>query len=114
MFRVTFMVDDKHLAGVLHAVAVHKVMNLENTPITNTVKTKNGKVEAASGGSSADLLLSHLTQNHLTEITSKDVHAFMEANGMTAKTSFNAIYSLIQRKVLKRTSVKGKYKVIGG
>lgn len=112
MFRVVFMVEDRNLHKVLHALT-GLVVNMEPPqPVTNAV-VKNGKVkEASSGGTRKERFFEAVKANQKgSELTTDDLRAAMVAAGGMA-TSLNGIMAeLFKRKIIKRKSM-GHYTVL--
>lgn len=111
MFRVVFMVEDRNLHKVLHALT-GLVVNMEPPqPVTNAV-VKNGKVkEVSSGATKKERFFEGVQALKGSAITTDDLKKVMASVG-GAPTSINGIMAqLFKRKIIKRKSM-GHYTVL--
>ena len=112
MFRVSFFVDDKKLADVLHGLMGLAAGQPEVVPVANAVK-RNGKIEAASG-SLEEQFAAYAKKTKLTKFKIPDLTEFTKLTGL-APTSRNYIAKqLLKVGAIKRhgTGPKTYYTVV--
>jgi hypothetical protein len=111
LFKLSFLVEDKNLPKVLHAVAGY-ALNMETPqPVGNTV-VKKGKVKAKANGTSMPDLIAHELQVEMPDSSVTSSHLkklLVKAGG--AETSYNyLIKALVKRRVISSTS-RGMYSI---
>lgn len=113
MFKVAFVCDDKKLADALRNLMGVAVGTPEIVPMVNAVK-KNGKVEAASSGDTAELFSKYAKDNKLERFKAADMRAFCKSIGMSPNSYSYFSKQLQKARVIKRhgTSSNSYYTVM--
>lgn len=101
MFHVEFLVDDKHLVKMHHALNGLKLFNLDVKPVINAKRVKN-KVVEENLGSLRDRLPLAIAETYKrgTHITRTDI--FDVIKGIGAAPSSELIAVLVKKKAIKR------------
>lgn len=114
MFKIDFIVEDKHLAKVLYALAGFHVLNLSSVPVLNA-KVDGGKVKQdGPAGSVKELVFSEFSKEFEkgTIIKPADLKTVVEKCGASSSSTSYFTSALMEQGLLKRMSKRGTYKVI--
>lgn len=108
MFKITYLVEDKHLAKAMHAVT-SIALNLEVVPVINAmlaIKGKNKEVRQEQASTSLKgRLIDWIHANAGARLTSDELRAQYEKLGGTPSALNGSMMSeLIKTKRLKRIS----------
>lgn len=106
MFAIKFMVEDKALTGVLHALSDHgKLYNLEVVPVKNAATTNGSRrlVEKNTGPLRGQLLAALPSK-----FTTKEAAAMLADLGGKKESIYNALTSFVDQKAIKRDK-NGEY-----
>jgi len=113
MFKVSFFVDDKQLAPVMHAIS-GRVRNLEVVPVVNAAVAANGHAKPAGpAGTMSDLLIEKLQKDKSERITRSEVKAWLETIGRPNASAGTLLSRLVAAKVLKPAKGRGKQSYYG-
>jgi hypothetical protein len=112
MFRITFLVDDRYLAGVLRDLA-GRVHNMETVPVEN-VEKKNGVVKAGGFSKIAELFIHHLRKSNTQTVNAEAARAFLQKHGCSPKSSSYILKQAVKLKGLRRkgAGMKSYYEVL--
>ena len=106
MFRITCMVEDKHLADVLHAI-VGKVLQMEApTPVANAV-FKNGSVSAQTGGRLVEMFALHLKRNKPSHVDTAFAKSFLSSVGRSPSSAGYLLKHAIDAALIKKSKGEG-------
>jgi hypothetical protein len=113
MFRISFMCDDKKLAAALRGLTGIAVGAPEAVPVINGIK-KNGKVQAASSGSTVELFLQYAKTHKLSDVRAEELREFTKSIGSAPSSYGHFKMQLLKAGVLKKHGIgtKSYYKVL--
>lgn len=113
MFKIDGLVEDKHVAKLMHAVA-GLVMNFNCVPVVNAVKVGKKVVQETPGGSMADVVGAKVTalSSGATVSAAQIKNFIVEVGGGTNSSSY-FMRSLIDKGIMKAiANRRGFYKVL--
>jgi hypothetical protein len=99
MFRISFFVEDKHLAEVLRILA-NKTSVPEVTPVPNAAMV-NGAVKAKAG-SAVELIHNRLIKTKSTTVRASDIKAVSEKVGLNPVSYQHFVKGMVKAGLLKR------------
>lgn len=100
MFRITYLVDDKHLAPALRQLTgIARELHVE--PVVNAVR-KGNEVHAKTDGAGYQSLLDYMTKTNMTEISGSQAKAAMTQLGLEPTSYSYHIQEALRRKLLKK------------
>lgn len=102
MFKITFLVDDRNLAGVLRDLS-GRVRNMEPpVPVANAEPDKNGAIKAKANGNLVDLFIKGLMKSKLEQIPPAQAKNFLKAHGRSPLSSSYLLAGAVKAGVLKK------------
>lgn len=110
MFRITCMVDDKHLANALRVLATSNAYDVQSVPVVNATKGKNG-VEAETNGTAGEMFIASLKSSKKATFMRPALKQFMGDNGYSVNSTTYVLKKLIDDGLVKKTASKGVYGV---
>lgn len=111
MFRVSFFVEDKNLATVMHSVS-GRVRQLEVLPVSSVNVAPNGKLKEAQGNM-GELLVEHIRKHKLERIARKDVQEWLEQIGRPNASAGTLLARAVKAGVLRPAQNRGKQAFYG-
>jgi hypothetical protein len=108
MFRIEIFVDDRKLSYVLLQLSGHVIEMKAPQPVANA-QLRNGRVAAKTSGNRVEMLMKHLAEKKITEMTGPDVvRDFCVGIGLSDKSYSNVLNNALKARLLKRRPQKGK------
>jgi predicted PilT family ATPase len=101
MFRISYLVDDKHLATALRS-CTGIAHDLQVVPVVNATRTRNGDVKAKTDGRMSDMIVEYMREKDIAEITGPQVKAFVTEIGGAPQSYNHHINEAVKRKLLKK------------
>lgn len=115
MFRISFMVEDKHLAKTLRTLIPLRVEELKQEPVVNA-EVKDGRVTEAGGPKTGPEIVALAIKRAINSenggvVTRSAVRDLAVANGVSPGASITAIAKAKGDGQLRPTKRRGEYKV---
>ena len=110
MFKISFIVEDKHLAKVLHSVT-GVALNLETRPVGNATMVQGKVVQQTESGHPYDVVANKLLSMQGAHLTGIQIKELIRQSGGTDTASGYYLKKLKEQKVLKSRS-RGNYIVM--
>jgi Secretory lipase len=113
MFRVVFFVDDKKLAGALHALTGIAQGEPSVQPVVNAEVRPNGSLAASTSGTLADMYIDYLLKKKQTSTDRKSAAQFLKAQGRSPASATYLLQMCMQHGTLTKSGGGAKtfYKV---
>jgi hypothetical protein len=109
MFRIVIFVENKRLGDALEALngLAHSIEAPQ--PVRNVEIGPHGDMRAATpNGTASDVVLAHIRQHKLKEVTWAELNALVKAAGRSAPN--HAITDLVKKSILRKLDY-GRYRV---
>lgn len=102
--------QDKNVGEVLRVLAGLVVQPPVPVPLVNASVGKNGVGAASPATDIVELFATHVKKKDV--VTSKDVQAFLTANGRAKGSAAYIVTRAKERRIIKATAKAGTYKVV--
>lgn len=102
MFRIAFMIEDKHVANMLHTVA-GVAIDLQVVPVVNVGRVANGKATPATNGDPIELFIAMMKKRKLTSVNAKSAKDLMQEIGLARTSYYYVIKRAMAAHLLKKT-----------
>jgi hypothetical protein len=115
MFKVETFVEDKKLGELLQVLAGLVRGQPSVVPVINTSEdSASGGVKATTSGNLVHLLSSHLRHIHKTQITAKEIGAWLQSQGRSPMSASYIAREAVKAKILKKIGgmTSGHYSVV--
>ena len=117
MFKVEFIVHDKHLADVLRPLA-GKAMDLQVVPVVNAVAKPDGpgrqpKVAPIIEGNFVELMVAELRKRHPEKFHGTEARAVVEALGRSGHSYGYYLIEAVNQGFLRRIARDGTRTIFG-
>lgn len=106
MFKIDFLVDDKHLASVLVGLS-GKARDLHVVPVTNAEPAPNGQVKAKHDGLAFEQFVAEIRKRKLASFVASDVKAIAKHLGYAETSYFHLIGGALEAKLIHKQSKAG-------
>jgi hypothetical protein len=102
MFRISFFVEDKNLAGILHSIA-GSTFNLEVRPVVNA-QMVNGRLKQKVATTLANFVAE---LKKAKEITADEARAAAQRSGYGPSSYSYLLQSIVKAGLIKKNGMKG-------
>lgn len=106
MFRISYLVDDKHLATALRSLT-GIARDLQVVPVVNAEPTKQRRVQALTDGHGYEILVDAMRKKGMTEITGPQAKSMMSEIGLTRSSYSHHLNEAVRNRLMKKSKSTG-------
>jgi hypothetical protein len=107
MFRISFLVDDKHLAPVLTSLT-GKARDLSVVPVGNVEAVPNGRGKHRTENS-YELFMNEVRKRGVKQMTPKDVKELLDSMGRSSSSYSHLLNRAMADRAIKKSKAPGAH-----
>lgn len=108
MFRIELFCEGRKLEEVYRSLAGKVVQISAPQPVANAVAGRDGKLEQATGGTLAELFVTHLQERGISAVKKSDLLAWLPTMSKSPGSAGYVLKQLVQAGVLQSNGLRGK------